>query len=584
LETARRAEPEAVGSIAKQRSPSLLGGDITDVEDAIGRGLEAVMAVTRSPVGFVGLIDKAGEIQLISRTADRADISSDLMRQLARRVMEGGQLATPSPAFIGAQLRAGDVLLGVVVVANADAYAATDREALAFFAEHMAAKIELTRVRKSRQSLVETLVNMRAELDLSERRRVLTEERARSAERLERAQSLAVEALSAISSNLRAGESLDDFYRLLTARVADLVGAQKVLFWQLRPDRKLVAIPGAFGIDDEFIARLFPAPCDPDGTDLTSQVVYKDMIFRAALGDHQQSERDRIVLATLQVTNAISVPWRAGEERLGIVAAYDSQEHGGFTREDAWVLQIVGLAAGLVWQLKHSEAQLSKTVDRLQKVDFARQLLLRNLSSAVDRAQKRFANQLHDDALQKLTAAELRLARAVTRADGVADTAALAETQLLLSDVEEALRKLLFDVRPPALESPGGLEETIRDRIELLRSNTGLTIEIEFDVPEEPRYELRALLYRQIAEALTNIEKHASASRVTLRMHAEDDGVYCAVTDDGKGFIVSERNHLPGHLGLLALNERALLGGGWCKINSEPGAGTIIEFWVPLPK
>jgi signal transduction histidine kinase len=584
LETARRAEPQAIGSIAKQRSPSLLGGDLGDVEGAIGRGLEAVMAVTRSPVGFVGLVDEAGETQLISRTEDREDLSSEAMMQLARRVMEGGPAATPTQAFIGAQLRAGDVLLGVVVVANAEAYTSTERDALAFFAEHMAAKVELTRVRKSRQALVETLVNMRAELDLSERRRLLTEERARSAERLERAQSLAIDALSQIAANLRAGESLDDFYRLLTASVAELVGAQKVLFWQLRPDRKLVAIPGAYGIDDEFIARLFPAPCNPEGTDLTSQVVYKDMIFRAALGDQHQSERDRIVLATLRVTNAISVPWRAGEERLGTVAAYDSKLHGGFTREDAWVLQIVGLAAGLVWQLKQAEAQLGKTVDRLQRVDSARQLLLRNLSSAVDRAQKRFASQLHDDALQKLTAAELRLARAVTRADGATDRAALGETQALLSDVEDALRKLLFDVRPPALESPGGLEETIRDRIGLLRANTGLTIEVEFDVPEEPRYELKALLYRQIAEALTNIEKHAAASRVTMRMRAEDDGVYCCVTDDGKGFIVSERNHLPGHMGLLALNERALLGGGWCKISSEPGAGTIVEFWVPSPK
>jgi len=542
------------------------------------------MAVTRSPVGFVGLVDEAGETQLISRTEDREDLSSEAMMQLARGVMEGGPAATPTQAFIGAQLRAGDVLLGVVVVANAETYTSTERDVLAFFAEHMAAKVELTRVRKSRQALVETLVNMRAELDLSERRRVLTEERARSAERLERAQSLAIDALSQISANLRAGESLDDFYRLLSASVAGLVGAQKVLFWQLRPDRKLVAIPGAFGIDDEFIARLFPAPCDPDGTDLTSQVVYKDMIFRAALGDQHQSERDRIVLATLQVTNAMSVPWRAGEERLGTIAAYDSQLHGGFTREDAWVLQIVGQAAGLVWQLKHAEAELGKTVDRLQKVDSARQLLLRNLSSAVDRAQKRFASQLHDDALQKLTAAELRLARAVSPAGGATDTAVLSETQALLSDVEDALRKLLFDVRPLALESPGGLEETIRDRAELLRSHTSLTIEIEFNVLEDPPYEVKALLYRQIAEALTNIEKHAAASRVTIRMIAEDWGVYCSVTDDGKGFVVSQRNHLPGHLGLLALNERALLAGGWCKIRSEPGAGTIVEFWVPLPK
>jgi signal transduction histidine kinase len=427
-------------------------------------------------------------------------------------------------------------------------------------------------------------VNVRAELALSEQRRLLTEERARSAERLERAQSLAVDALSGISASVRGGQSLDDFYRLLTASVAGLVGARKVLFWQLQRNRTLKAIPGAYGIDDDFIARLIPAPCEPEGTDLTSQIVYKDMIFRAALGDQEQTVRDRRVLDTLQVTNAISVPWRAGDQHLGVVAAYDSELRGGFTREDAWVLQIIGLAAGLVWQLKHAEAQLGKTVERLQKVDSARQLLLRNLSSAVDRAQKRFATQLHDDALQKLTAAELGLERASRPAPGTAESTAFDETRSLLRDVEEALRKLLFDVRPPALESPSGLEETIRDRLELLKAHADVAVELEISLPDEPRYEIKSLVYRQIAEAVTNIEKHARASRVSLRMKVEDDGIYCVITDDGTGFIVSERNHLPGHLGLLALNERALLAGGWCKISSEPGAGTIIEFWVPSPK
>ena len=48
--------------------------------------------------------------------------------------------------------------------------------------------------------------------------------------------------------------------------------------------------------------------------------------------------------------------------------------------------------------------------------------------------------------------------------------------------------------------------------------------------------------------------------------------------------MVAERNMLAGHLGLLALNERALMAGGWCTVTSEPGAGTTVEFWVPAPR
>jgi signal transduction histidine kinase len=405
-----------------------------------------------------------------------------------------------------------------------------------------------------------------------------------SSDQVERSEQVAIDVLRVISASVGAGASLNSFYRSMTRRVADVVGASRVLFWRLGPDRMLRALPGAHGIDDEFIARLYPAPCDPNGTDLTSQVVYGDLIFRAALGDPDQAGRDQRVLDVLHVSSAISAPWRAGDQRLGVVAAYDSNREGGFTPEDGWVLQITGLAAGLVWQLEQAEAQLGQTVERLQKVDAARQVLLRNMSTAVDRANKRFATELHDDALQKLTAAEIRLAAlaAATEADDQTQIAT-GEVSAMLQDVEEALRKLLHDVRPPSLETPGGLEKTIRDRLVQMHAQTGIGIECEIDLPEDPPHEITTTLHRQISEALTNVEKHAQATRVRLELNAENGGIYGAVTDNGKGFIVSERDRLPGHLGLLALGERPLLAGGWGKISSEPGAGTIVEFWVPLP-
>ncbi len=396
-------------------------------------------------------------------------------------------------------------------------------------------------------------------------------------------QQQALEALRAASAHLRGGGDLNAFYRLLTASVADRVGALRILFWQLTPDHTLTPIPGAYGIDDEFIARLDPAPCDPDGTDLASLVVYKDLIFKAALGDVDQSDRDRRVLERLHVNDAISAPWRAGDERLGLVAAYDSTRPGGFTAADAWVLQITGHAAGLVWQLKETEEQLSQTVERLQKIDNARALLLKNLSTAADRATKRFATELHDEALQKLTAAELELER-VTSAKGTSpNRPSIHRAQELLADVEDALRRLLFNVRPPALEQASGLEQAVRERLERLRLTLDVQVESDLDVPADLPYEIKAVLYRQISEALTNVEKHATPELVRVLLKSENTGIYGAVIDDGRGFIVSERSHLPGHLGLLALNERALLAGGWNRVISEPGAGTTVEFWVPVP-
>ena len=105
---------------------------------------------------------------------------------------------------------------------------------------------------------------------------------------------------------------------------------------------------------------------------------------------------------------------------------------------------------------------------------------------------------------------------------------------------------------------------------------------MELDLPEDLSYEYRSMLFRQLTEAIANVEKHAAATRVNVRLQLQDGGIHGLVTDNGRGFVVAERDRLPGHLGLLALNERALLAGGWNKISSEPGLGTTVEFWLPL--
>jgi signal transduction histidine kinase len=61
-----------------------------------------------------------------------------------------------------------------------------------------------------------------------------------------------------------------------------------------------------------------------------------------------------------------------------------------------------------------------------------------------------------------------------------------------------------------------------------------------------------------------------------------DGGVRVEVTDNGTGFVMAESLRMPGHIGLVALRERAQLAGGWCRIDSDPGNGTTIEFWVPI--
>jgi len=544
--------------------------------------LDLALSITRSSVAFLVLSGEDGEDKRVfSRAADplatgQTDEIEKTVATAWSSVADGGGPVLRSTCVH--PLKVAGRTIGMIGMANPAGFAAVQERIFGIFANQVGAAIGLAQMAQNRQEMIDTMVNLRADLDRSERQRLINEERAKSAERVEHAHEAAVDALLAVSRHARTGHGLADFYRRLTRSIAELVAARKVLFWQLSDDGMLFPIAGAHGVDDDFLSDLQPVACTHDGDDLASRVVFHDLMFRGSRAD--QSGHVRYLLDALKAQDAIAMPWRAGDQRLGLVAAYDSQRAGGFSREDAWVLHKAGLAAGLVWQLKYADTDLKKTIERLQKVDAARQMLLKNVTTAVDKARRRFAGDLHDDALQKLTAAELQLQR--LRDPNGDGPELLDEAQVLLAQTEEALRRLLFEVRPPALEVPGGFAESVRERVQMLRSLTGAEVELELELPDELSYEYRSMLFRQITEAMTNIEKHASATRVRVALKQEDSGVHGFVRDDGRGFVVAERERLPGHLGLLALNERALLAGGWNKVESEPGLGTTVEFWMPL--
>jgi signal transduction histidine kinase len=547
------------------------------VPEVAEAGLRLALELTRSSVAYLAIVDDSGNGK---RLFSKASSANQLTPADVERVFGAGVKGT-TPGMQSTSARAlevGGESFGTIGIASSTGYTAVQLQSFTILACQLAATLAVARLHERRQEMVDTLVNLRADLDRSERQRLINDERARSADRVEHAHEAAVAALLAVSRHARTPHGLTDFYRRLTRSIAELVAARKVLFWQRNDEGMLVPIPGSYGIDDEFLAALKPVPCSPDRDDLASRVVFHDLMFRASRND--ASGDFLYVLDALKVENAISVPWRAGDQRLGLVAAYESRRSDGFSREDTWVLQKAGLAAGLVWQLKYTDIDLKRTVERLEKVDAARQMLLKNVSTAVEKARKRFAGDLHDDALQKLTAVELQLQR--LREPNGDSAQLLAEAQVLLTQTEDALRRLLFEVRPPALEVPGGFGETIRDRVRMLKSLTGAEVELHIDLPDDLSFEFRSMLFRQVTEALTNIEKHAAATHVHVSLQLENEGVHGIVRDNGRGFVVAERDRLPGHLGLLALNERALLAGGWNKTQSEPGLGTTVEFWMPL--
>jgi signal transduction histidine kinase len=132
-----------------------------------------------------------------------------------------------------------------------------------------------------------------------------------------------------------------------------------------------------------------------------------------------------------------------------------------------------------------------------------------------------------------------------------------------------------------ALQLDVSLDEAIRERLESVRVHAGIETQLDLRLPDQVPAAIQAIVVKNVAEALTNVAKHAHATRVFVTANEADDGIRVEVVDDGTGFVVAEALHMPGHVGLLAMKERAQLAGGWFRIKSEPGTGATVEFWVP---
>ena len=262
--------------------------------------------------------------------------------------------------------------------------------------------------------------------------------------------------------------------------------------------------------------------------------------------------------------------------------------NGGSAAHDGGMAELVEALARSEQQrvraaelLEQAEEDLSTAHQRLTDADAARRHLLDNVASGGDEARRRFASVLHDDVLQQLTGAELQLERISADAASTRYAAPLADLKRTMRTIEDSLRNLLFNVSPAAQDVHVSLGEAIRDRLLGLKQHTGIEPDLDIRLPKRLPETLRSIVFRNISEAITNVEKHANATRVSVKAVSGDGGIQVEVADDGTGFVVSESLYLPGHLGLVAMRERAQLAGGWCRFESEPGTGTRVTFWVP---
>jgi PAS domain S-box-containing protein len=234
-----------------------------------------------------------------------------------------------------------------------------------------------------------------------------------------------------------------------------------------------------------------------------------------------------------------------------------------------------------VTRRKSAEEELRRNVDLLRASDQERRQLVSRLVAAREEEARRIASEIHDDPIQKLSAAALRLGMLAKEVDPEKRAETIAQVRTAVDETLNRLRHMLFELTPRTLET-NGLGEALKEYVEHA-NREGLT---RYDLDDQLRADLkvenRIIAYRVILEAMSNVRKHASATHATVSLADLDGGVRFSVTDDGKGIVPEDLGvSLPGHMGTASMRQHVEMAGGWITLNSVPGQGTTVEFWLP---
>jgi PAS domain S-box-containing protein len=234
-----------------------------------------------------------------------------------------------------------------------------------------------------------------------------------------------------------------------------------------------------------------------------------------------------------------------------------------------------------VTRQQRAEFVLGLGLDAIGSSDRDREDLLGALIRAQEEERSRIAAGIHDDTIQMLTAANLALQQLRLRLRDPEHVQILDRLAGTLSMSMERLRQLIFDLRPTGIGN-GSITAALRAYLEEMRSESGITYRYEDSRTARAPASTNMLIYRVVREALVNVRKHARARTVRVQLRDVSDGYLVGVVDDGVGYSPAEVEERPGHLGLILMRERVQAAGGWCRIESMPGGGTTVEFWVPL--
>ena len=275
-------------------------------------------------------------------------------------------------------------------------------------------------------------------------------------------------------------------------------------------------------------------------------------------------EVDQETARRINATTGLYVPLVVRNRALGIVAVHDKEgSDPSFADEDLRLVETFAQRVAIA-------AELSQRVARDS---------LRRVMDAQELERRRIARELHDETGQALTSVLLGLKAVEEAPTDEERRESLATLREIAVAALQDVRRLAVELRPKALDD-FGLAPALERLVTLFTEQTGIPVDLEHRLGET-RLPAGAetALYRITQEALTNVVKHARASRVSVVLTRKDTSVTAVIEDDGQGIDV-EALHESG-FGLLGMRERVELLGG--RLQVEGGAnGTAVIAEVPI--
>jgi signal transduction histidine kinase len=342
------------------------------------------------------------------------------------------------------------------------------------------------------------------------------------------------------------------------------------------------AVRGVDGIA-RFYALVPLSGSDDGGTVLTVGIPRA-----STLAEANRAAR-RIVIALLLATLLALIVSRFTADRLilsrteALVRAADRLRSGelgarsGLERREDELGRLAGAFDSMAETVERQTAELEHSRQDLR-------LLTRRTEEQVERERRRIAHAVHDELGQALTALKLDttwLRERLTGGDHALATH-LDAMQKLLDTTSRTVRRIATELRPAVLDDLG-LDAAVEWQVQEFARRTGIAGDVQLRLDGvEPPTEVGTALFRILQEALTNVARHAGASRVQVTLAESAEGAILEVRDDGVGIAPDDAKRRPS-LGLLSMRERAQVLGGAVTIGPARPRGTVVRAEIPLP-